>query len=76
VRTGDYSNPNQQIVYISLDACDHYYMDLDGSWEHIENPDFCEDAPSFVSTCYTYDSCDIFKNEYLVYFDEDYEWDY
>jgi hypothetical protein len=64
-------------VYKSLDACDMYYMDLDGTWEHIANPDFEEDKPPNVAKCYKYSSCDTFINEYIVYLDEEEkEWNY
>jgi len=61
--TGSYSE-----IWISLDACDMYYMDLDGQWENVTNPDFCEDAPPHVVECHKYPSCDTFRNEYIVYY--------
>jgi len=76
IHTGDFSDPEAIKIWISLDAADMYYMDLDGYWEHVENPDFCEDAPPNVVECHLYPSCETFKNEYMVYLDEDKEWDY
>ena len=76
IHTGDFSDPKALKIWISLDAADMYYMDLDGYWEHVPNPDFCEDAPPNVVECYTYPSCKTFKDEYIVYFDEEKEWDY
>jgi len=73
--TGDFSNPNALKIWMSLDACDHYYMDLDGSWEHAA-PDFFDDAPPTVVERKKYPSCDTFKNEYVVDFNEQKEWDY
>lgn len=75
-RTGDFSHPEAIKIWISLDATDMYYMDLDGKWESVTNPDFCEDAPPNVAECHTYPSCETFRNEYLVYLDEEKEWDY
>ena len=74
--TGDFSNPDALEIWIALDATDMYYMDLDGDWEHVANPRFCEDAPPNVVECNEYPSCETFRNEYLVYLDEDKEWDY
>ena len=75
-RTGDFSNPDAWKVWISLDATDMYYMDMDGDWEHLADPDFCEDAPPNVAECHLYSSCETFSDQYLVYFDESEEWDY
>jgi len=75
IKTGWGSGPLHKI-WISLDACDMYYMDLDGEWEHVANPDFCEDAPPNIEECYTYPSCETFKNEYIIYLDEEKEWNY
>jgi hypothetical protein len=74
--SGDFSNPDALEIWIALDATDMYYMDLDGDWEHVANPHFCEDAPPNVVECNEYPSCGTFRNEYLVYLDEDKEWDY
>lgn len=64
-------------VYWSLDACDMYYMDLDGMWEHVTNPNFTEGKPPIVANCYQYPSCDTFKNEYVVSLDEEgKKWNY
>lgn len=64
-------------VYKSLDACDMYYMDLDGKWEHVVNPDFDEDKPPYIAHCYKFPSCDTFRNEYIVYLDQEAEeWNY
>ncbi len=76
IHTGDFSDPQAVKIWISLDAADMYYMDLDGYWEHVGDPDFCEDAPPNVIECHTYPSCETFMNEYIVYLDEDKEWDY
>ncbi|MCD6572500.1 MAG: PKD domain-containing protein, partial [Thermoplasmata archaeon] len=76
IKTGDYSNPDALRIWISLDACDMYYMDLDGDWEHVTNPDFCEDAPPNVVECHTYSSCETFRDEYIVSPSEENEWDY
>ncbi len=76
IHTGS-GEPGDIEVWISLDAFDMYYMDLDGKWDHVENPDFCEDAPPKVEECHTRDSCWAFKNEYVVYMnDEERKWDY
>jgi uncharacterized repeat protein (TIGR02543 family) len=74
--SGDFSNPDDLVIWIALDATDMYYMDLDGDWEHVVNPDFCEDAPSNVAECHEYSTCEIFSNQYLVYLNEEEEWDY
>ena len=76
IHTGDFSDPDAIKIWISLDAADMYYMDLDGKWEHVANPDFCEDAPQNVVECNLYPSCETFNNEYIVYLDEEKEWDY
>ncbi|HEC80947.1 MAG TPA: PKD domain-containing protein [Thermoplasmatales archaeon] len=76
LKTGDYSNPDALRIWISLDACDMYYMDLDGKWEHVTDPDFCEDAPPNVIECHTYPSCETFKDEYIVTLSEEKEWNY
>jgi len=73
--TGDFSNPNALKIWISLDAADHYYMDIDGSWEHA-TPDFFDNAPANIVERNKYPSCDTFKNEYVVYFDKEKKWDY
>ncbi|MEM3465579.1 MAG: C25 family cysteine peptidase [Candidatus Jordarchaeales archaeon] len=78
IRTGDYSNPSALNIWISLDAMDHYYMDLDGYWEHDSNPVFCNDPykPANVVECHEYGSCEIFRNEYIVTWGRQVEWDY
>jgi hypothetical protein len=76
IRTGDYSNQSAQKVWISLDAADMYYMDLDGHWENITHPDLYAHKPSNVVEVHLYDSCQTFYNEYIVYPDETKKWDY
>jgi hypothetical protein len=34
-RNGDFSDPEALTVWLSLDATDMYYEDLDGSWDHL-----------------------------------------
>jgi len=74
IHTGDFSNPEAYNVWISLDACDMYYMDIDGSWDIVENIDFYEDVPDNVVELNTYDSCTTFKNENLVSLNEEKKW--
>ncbi len=65
-------------VHIGLDPCDTYYMDLDGQWEHVENPDTKpdEDKPQFVDVIIK-PSFTRFQDEYIVYLDsEDKEWNF
>jgi len=78
VHTGSFSNPQAIEVKISVDANDLYYMDLDGQWEHVIEPDFCDDPdkPQEVVECSEYDSCDYFWDEYIVALDEALEWDF
>lgn len=70
VCTGNFSDPDNQIWYLSLDACDHYYGDLTGDWDVIENVDdfLCAGAPPYVSECHEYSSCATFRDEFLVTF--------
>jgi len=42
-----------------------YYQDLDGQYEVVTNPNFLEDKPSNVVECNMYETCKIFKNEYI-----------
>lgn len=76
MRTGDYSNASAEKIWVSLDACDMYYMDLDGYWENVTNPDFYAHEPSNVVEVNLYDSCSTFYNEYIVYMNETKKWDY
>jgi hypothetical protein len=76
MRTGDFSNPNAFKIWIALDATDMYYMDMDGHWENVTNPDIPGDIPSNVVECNLYDSCTTFKNQYIVYPDYQERWDY
>lgn len=72
IRTGDSSS-----VWISLDAADMYYMDLDGYWENVTHPDFyAHKPPSETRQVFLYDSCEIFYDEYIVYMNESKKWDY
>lgn len=79
VRTGDYSNPDSLKVWLSLDAVDMYYCDLDGNWDHFSKEEFHDiisNPPSNVAEITQYSSCGIFQDEYLVSFDKEKEWDY
>jgi len=76
IRTGDYSNPQALKIWISLDAVDMYYMDLDGYWENSTDPDFYKYMPPNVVQCQLYPSTWTFRNEYIVYLDETKKWDY
>jgi hypothetical protein len=71
VRTGDFSDPEHQKWYFSLDACDMYYTDFTGEWTIINDLDqyLCDSVPPYVSYCYEYPSCNTFQDEYLVTFD-------
>jgi len=75
IHTGDFSDPQCQEVFISLDAVDMYYMDLDGQWEHVVSPVFCGDAPPNVCQCTEYDSVASFAGEYIVSPDDSKVWD-
>ena len=71
-RTGDSSS-----VWISLDATDMYYMDLDGYWENVTHPDFyAHRPPGDTRQVFLYESCQTFYNEYIVYLNESKKWDY
>lgn len=76
IRTGDYSNPQALKIWISLDAVDMYYMDLDGHWENMTNPDFYKYMPPNVVETHLYPSTRTFINEYIVYLDETKKWNY
>jgi hypothetical protein len=76
MHTGDYSNPNALKIWIALDATDMYYMDLNGQWENITNPQIPGDIPPNVVECHVYESCNTFKNEYIVFPDYQKRWDY
>jgi PKD repeat protein len=74
--TGDYSNPNALKIWISLDAVDMYYMDMDGYWENVTRLDFYAHKPPNVVEVHLYPSCQDFYNEYIVYPNETRKWDY
>lgn len=75
--TGDYSNPNAIEAYLSLDAIDMYYMDVNGEWEESDKPlPLCSNRPPNVVSCVEYPSCITFEDEYVVSFDQGKEWDY
>ncbi|MDY7077433.1 MAG: PKD domain-containing protein [Chloroflexota bacterium] len=79
IHTGDYSDPDHQKVWLSLDAIDMYYEDLTGSWDHLTLDDFndiVDNPPPNVSELHLYPSCETFQNEYLVSLDKEREWDY
>jgi hypothetical protein len=76
IRTGDYSNSSTLKIWVSLDAADMYYMDLDGYWENVTHPDFYAYKPSNVVQVNLYPSCQTFYNEYIVYLNENKKWDY
>ncbi|UCE06347.1 MAG: T9SS type A sorting domain-containing protein [bacterium] len=79
IKTGDYSNPDSLRIWLSLDATDMYYSDLDGDWDHITVDgfqDIVNNPPSNVVELHQEPSCVDFIGEYLVSFDKDKEWDY
>jgi hypothetical protein len=79
VKTGDYSNPYALKLWLSLDATDMYYSDLDGDWDHITADgfqDIVNNPPSNVVELNQEQSCLDFINEYLVDFDKEKVWDY
>ncbi len=78
-KTGDFSNPEALEVWLSLDATDMYYEDLNGSWDHLTVDEFhniAANPPPEVVELYEYESCTTFENEYLVSLDKEREWDY
>jgi hypothetical protein len=71
-RSGDSSS-----VFISLDAVDMYYMDLDGYWENVTHPDFyAHRSPGDTRQVQLDSSCTTFLDEYIVYPNETRKWDY
>jgi hypothetical protein len=78
-KTGDFSNPKALKVWLSLDATDMYYEDLNGSWDHLTVDEFhniVANPPPEVVELHQYPSCTTFENEYLVSFDKEKEWNY
>jgi PKD repeat protein len=78
MHTGDYSNPAAWTVWLSLDAADMYYGDLDGQWDPITPTvldSFVANPPPNVVSLNLYQSCTTFRNEYLVTLDRAHEWD-
>jgi len=67
IHTGDFSDPNAWLVWISLDAFDMYYMDLDGTYEHVDHPEIPGTVPPHVAQVSVYPSCTTFIDEYIVY---------
>ena len=76
IRTGDYSNPEALKIWISLDAIDMYYMDMDGYWENVTHPDFYAHMPMNVAEVHLYSSCETFYDEFIVYLNETKKWNY
>jgi len=79
VRNGDYSNPSSVELWLSLDATDMYYGDLDGDWDCItpdEFNDIVDNAPSYVAQLHKEQSCSDFINEYIVDLEKEKIWNY
>ena len=64
--TGDFSKPQDQEVFVSLDATDQYYGDLDGSYEHTAKPRLFSEKPDAVKRTHVYDSAAHLQSEYIV----------
>jgi hypothetical protein len=68
VKNGDTSNPDSLKLWLSLDATDMYYNDLDGNWDHITVDEFnniVNNPPPNVVEHYNEQSCMDFIDEYL-----------
>lgn len=79
IKCGDYSDPKALKLWVSLDAADMYYGDMDGEWDQLTVDEFeniVDNPPSNVAELYQEASCATFINEYIVDFDKEKVWDY
>jgi len=79
IKCGDYSNPDALKLWVSLDAIDMYYGDMDGKWDQVTADEFnniIDNPPSNIAELYREASCSTFINEYIVDFDKEKVWDY